>query len=107
MSMMGEHNYFFELPIKQRSDGIFVNQDNYTRELIKKFGLEDLKISKTSMATTTKLDKNEKGKNVDIKLYRSIIDSLLYLTQVGQTLCLVYVCVLDFNLVLKSLTQLL
>ena len=32
------------------------------------------------MATTTKLDKDEQGINVDIKLYRSMIGSLLYLT---------------------------
>ena len=32
------------------------------------------------MATTTKLDKDEQGKCVDIKLYRSMIGSLLYLT---------------------------
>ena len=44
---------------KQKSDGIFINQAKYTRELIKKFGLEDARISKTPMAITTKLDKNE------------------------------------------------
>ena len=32
------------------------------------------------MATTTKLDKDKQGINVDIKLYRSMIDSLIYLT---------------------------
>ena len=32
------------------------------------------------MATTTKLDKDEQGINEDIKLYRSMIGSLLYLT---------------------------
>ena len=80
ISMMGELIYFLELQIKQRSDGIFINQAKYTRELIMKFGLEDVKISKTPMAITTKLDKDEQGKNVDIKLYRSIIGSLLYLT---------------------------
>jgi len=32
------------------------------------------------MVTTIKLDKDEQGINVDIKLYRSMIDSLLYLT---------------------------
>jgi len=31
------------------------------------------------MATTTKLDNDEQDINVDIKLYRSMIDSLLYL----------------------------
>ena len=32
------------------------------------------------MATTTKLDKDEQDINIDIKLYRSMIDSLLNLT---------------------------
>ena len=62
MSMMGELNYFLRLQIKQRSDGIFINQAKYTKELIKKFGLEGAKTSKILMATTTKLDKDEQGK---------------------------------------------
>ena len=80
MSMMGELNYFLGLQIKQRNDGIFINQAKYTKELIKRFGLESAKTSKTPMATTTKLDKDEQGTSVDIKLYRSMIGSLLYLT---------------------------
>ena len=32
------------------------------------------------MSTIIKLDEDEKGKEVDIKMYQSIIDSLLYLT---------------------------
>ena len=61
MSMMGELNYFLGLQIKQRKDEIFINQTKYTKELIKKFELEGAKISKTPMATTTKLDKDEQG----------------------------------------------
>ena len=106
MSMMGELNYFFGLQIKQKSDGIFINQTKYTRELIKKFELKDARISKTPMATTTKLDKDEQCKNVDIKLYCSIIGSMLYLAASSRTLCLIYVYMLVFNLVLKSLTKL-
>ena len=45
----------------------------YSRELIKRFGYEDAKLSKTPMTTTTKLDKDEHGINIDIKLYRSMI----------------------------------
>ena len=41
--MMGELNYFLGLQIKQRGDGIFINQAKYTRELTKKFGLENVK----------------------------------------------------------------
>ena len=76
MSIMGELNYFLRLQIKQKGDGIFINQAKCTRELIKKFGFKDAKICKTPMVTTTKLDKDE-GKNIDIKFYRSIIGSLL------------------------------
>ena len=57
MSMMGELNYFFRFQIKQKGDRIFINQAKYTRELIKKFRPKNVKISKTAMATTTKLDK--------------------------------------------------
>ena len=74
---MGELNYFFGLQIKQKSDRIFINQTKYIRELIKKFGLEDARISKTPTAITTKLIKDEQGKNIDIKLYHSMIGSLL------------------------------
>ena len=57
--MIGDFNYFFGLQVKQRSDGIFVNQAKYTRELIKKFGHEDVRISKTPMSNITKLDNNK------------------------------------------------
>ena len=42
--------------------------------------LEDAKICKTPMATTMKLNKDEQGKNVEIKLYHRMIGSMLYLT---------------------------
>jgi len=100
----GELNYFFGLQIKQKTDGIFINQVKYTRELIKKFGLEDAKINKTPMAITTKLDKDEQDKNVNIKLYHNMIDSLLYLTASRLDIMFSVFFVLDFNHILKSLT---
>ena len=66
MSMMRELNYFFGLQIKQRCDEIFLNQAKYARELIQKFGLEDVKISKTPVITTIKLDKDEKVKTMTL-----------------------------------------
>jgi len=80
MSSMGELNFFLGLQIKQLQDGNFICQAKYAKELVKRFGLEDSKVCNTPMATTTKLDKDDQGKNVDIKLYRSMIGSLLYLT---------------------------
>jgi len=60
MSMMGELNYFLGLQIKQKSDGIFINQAKYTRELIKRFGLEDAKLSKTPMPLLQSLTRMNK-----------------------------------------------
>ena len=47
---------------EQRSDGIFVNHDKYITELIKKFGLEDAKVSKTPIAQQLSLIRLNKVK---------------------------------------------
>ena len=59
---------------------IFLNQEKYTKDLLKRFKFNKGKIAKTPMSTSTKLDKDEKGKCIDIKSYRGMIGSLLYLT---------------------------
>ena len=80
MSMMGELTYFVGLQVSQRNDGIFIFQSKYVRDLLKKYGLEDVSTAKTPMATATNLDQDDPGKRVDIKSYRGMIGSLLYLT---------------------------
>ena len=42
--------------------------------------MENAKAYGTPMSPSTKLDKDEKDKPMDVKLYRSMIGSLLYLT---------------------------
>ncbi|GJW34791.1 retrovirus-related pol polyprotein from transposon TNT 1-94 [Tanacetum coccineum] len=61
MSMMGELNFFLGLQIKQLEDGIFFNQSEYIKEMLKKFGLEDSKPMKTPISMETKLTKDEEG----------------------------------------------
>ncbi|GMI96628.1 cysteine-rich RLK (RECEPTOR-like protein kinase) 8 [Hibiscus trionum] len=80
MSMMGELSFFLGLQIKQMNDGTFINQAKYVSDMLKKFGLENAKPQATPMSSSMKLDKDEGGKCVDSKLYRSMIGSLLYLT---------------------------
>jgi len=55
----GRAHLFPGLQIKKKSDGIFINQAKCTKEFIKKFELKNAKVRKTSMATTTKHDKDE------------------------------------------------
>ncbi|KAG5555080.1 hypothetical protein RHGRI_012571 [Rhododendron griersonianum] len=80
MSMMGELAYFLGLQVRQLEHGMFVSQTKYALNLVKKFGLESAKHSRTPMSTTTKLSKDLDGIFVDQTLYRSMIGSLLYLT---------------------------
>ncbi|KAL4014323.1 hypothetical protein IC575_026525 [Cucumis melo] len=80
MSMVGELSCFLGLQIKQKNDGIFIAQEKYARNMIKKFGLEQARNKRTAAATHVKLTKDNDGAEVDHKLYRSIVGSLLYLT---------------------------
>ncbi|GKA82929.1 retrovirus-related pol polyprotein from transposon TNT 1-94, partial [Tanacetum coccineum] len=70
MSMMGELNFFLGLQIKQMEDGIFFNQSKYIKEMLKKFGLEDSKPTKTPMSTEIKLTKDDDVNSVDSSKYR-------------------------------------
>ncbi|GJU28296.1 copia protein [Tanacetum coccineum] len=70
MSMMGELNFFLGLQIKQMEDGIFFNQSKYIKEMLKKFGLEDSKPTKTPMSTEIKLTKDDEADSVDSSKYR-------------------------------------
>jgi hypothetical protein len=80
MSIMGELQFFLGLQIKQSKEGTFVHQAKYTKDIVRKFKMEDSKTMTTLMSTTTALDADEEGEHVDQKEYWSIIGSLLYLT---------------------------
>jgi hypothetical protein len=80
MSSMGELTFFLGLQVIQKEDGIFISQDKYVNDILKKFGFEDAKPGKTTMESNKPLLKDENGKEVDVHLYRSMIGSLMYLT---------------------------
>ncbi|GJX30917.1 hypothetical protein Tco_0240772 [Tanacetum coccineum] len=77
---MGELTFFLGLQAKQKEDGIFISQDKYVIEILKKFGFTDVKTASTPMETQKPLLKDEDGEEVDVHLYRSMIGSLMYLT---------------------------
>nr|GEV69123.1 hypothetical protein [Tanacetum cinerariifolium] len=80
MSSMGELTFFLGLQVKQKEDGIFVNQDKYVAEILRKFGLTDGKSASTPIDSKKPLLKDPDGKDVDVHTYRSMIGSLMYLT---------------------------
>ncbi|XP_019089082.1 PREDICTED: uncharacterized protein LOC109127931 [Camelina sativa] len=88
MSMVGELKYFLGLQVEQSADGIFVSQSTYAKELVQRFGLGKSKEAKVPMGVNDKLSKDEEGEDVDERLYRGMIGSLLYLTASSPDICL-------------------
>ncbi|GJX87360.1 putative ribonuclease H-like domain-containing protein [Tanacetum coccineum] len=80
MSSMGELTFFLGLQVTQKDDGIFISQDKYVDEILKKFGFSTVKTASTPMETSKPLLKDAEAEDVDVHLYRSMIGSLMYLT---------------------------
>ncbi|GKG12835.1 uncharacterized mitochondrial protein-like protein, partial [Tanacetum coccineum] len=80
MSSMGELTFFLGLQVKQKDDGIFISQDKYVADILKKFDFDTVKIASTPIKTNKAFLKDEEAEDVDVHLYRSMIGSLMYLT---------------------------
>ncbi|GKF13401.1 putative ribonuclease H-like domain-containing protein, partial [Tanacetum coccineum] len=63
MSSMRELTFFLGLQVKQKEDGIFISQDKYVAEILKKFDFVSVKTASTPIETQ-----------------KSMIGSLMYLT---------------------------
>nr|GEW65416.1 hypothetical protein [Tanacetum cinerariifolium]GEW65417.1 hypothetical protein [Tanacetum cinerariifolium] len=80
MSSMGELTLFLGLQVKQKKDRIFISQDKYVAEILRKFRLTERKLASTPIDTEKPLLKDPDGEDVDVHTYMSMISSLMYLT---------------------------
>nr|GEV23302.1 uncharacterized mitochondrial protein AtMg00810-like [Tanacetum cinerariifolium] len=80
MSSMRELTFFLRLQVKQKHDRIFISQDKYVAEVLRKFVLTDRKSARTPIDTENPLLKDPDGEDVVVHTYRSMIGSLMYLT---------------------------
>ncbi|GKV19030.1 hypothetical protein SLEP1_g29330 [Rubroshorea leprosula] len=80
MSDLREMSYFLSLEIKQCGNGIFLSQQKYARDMMKKFNMGYSNPISTPLVLNCKMSKNDGSAYVDASWYRSIIGSLLYLT---------------------------
>ncbi|GJT45425.1 putative ribonuclease H-like domain-containing protein [Tanacetum coccineum] len=80
ISSMRELTFFLGLQVQQKEDRIFISQDKYVAEILKKFDFATVKIASTPIETNKALVKDEEVEVVDVHLYRSMIGSLMYLT---------------------------
>nr|GFB07796.1 ribonuclease H-like domain, reverse transcriptase, RNA-dependent DNA polymerase [Tanacetum cinerariifolium] len=60
--------------------GIFISQDKYVTEVLRKFNITDVKSASTLVDMENTFVKDADGDDVDVHLYRSMIGSLMYLT---------------------------
>ncbi|GJR74640.1 ribonuclease H-like domain-containing protein [Tanacetum coccineum] len=66
MSSMGELTFFLRLQVKQKEDGIFISQDKYVTEILKKFNFASVKTASTPIETQKPLVKDEEASDVDV-----------------------------------------
>ncbi|GJT44877.1 retrovirus-related pol polyprotein from transposon TNT 1-94 [Tanacetum coccineum] len=71
MSSMGELTFFLGLQVKQNKAGIFISQDKYVAEILKKFDLVNVKTAITPMETKLALTKDKEALIVDVHYNRS------------------------------------
>ncbi|GKF04025.1 hypothetical protein Tco_0034693, partial [Tanacetum coccineum] len=75
-----QSNPQMDLNDQEKKDGIFISQDKYVAEILKKFGFTEVKTASTPMETQKPFLKDEDGEEVDVHMYRSMIGSLTYFT---------------------------
>ncbi|GJS31538.1 putative ribonuclease H-like domain-containing protein [Tanacetum coccineum] len=102
MSSMGELTFFLGLQVKQKPDGIFISQDKYVAEILKKFDFANVKTASTPIETQKPLVKDEEASDVDVHLYRSMIGSLMYLTASRPDIMFAVCACSRFQVTLKS-----
>nr|GEX82532.1 putative ribonuclease H-like domain-containing protein [Tanacetum cinerariifolium] len=67
-----DYGYNFMHTVKQKKDGIFISQDKYVAEILRKFGLSEGKSASTPIDAEKPLLKDSDGKDVDVHTYRLI-----------------------------------
>ncbi|GJQ89315.1 putative ribonuclease H-like domain-containing protein [Tanacetum coccineum] len=78
MSSMGELTFFLGLQVQQKKDGIFISQDKYVADILKKFDFATVKTASTPMEPNKALIKDEEVDSVDVHLYRSMIWIMMF-----------------------------
>nr|GEV42006.1 hypothetical protein [Tanacetum cinerariifolium] len=80
MSSMGPLTFFLRLHVDQRPDGIFIHQEKYLADILKKFDLDNSKRTSTPFEPQKIREKNVPDEPISVHLYRSMIGCLMYLT---------------------------
>ena len=79
-SMIGELSFFLDLHIIQSSEGLFLSQEKYLKEMLKSFQMEYSSSISLPMVFGCKVSKDDPSADVVQRTYRSMMGSILYIT---------------------------
>nr|GEU61112.1 ribonuclease H-like domain-containing protein [Tanacetum cinerariifolium] len=95
--------YDDEVVEEEKSDGIFISQEKFMADILKKFDFTTMKIASTLVEHNKALVKDAEAKDVAVHLYRSMIGSLMYLTASRPNITfVVYACARDSSFDLEA-----
>lgn len=80
MTDLGKMKYFLGLEVQQKSDGVFICQRKYAREILQRFGMDESNSVQTPIVPGSKIFKDEGGKKVDKTNFKQMVGCLMYLT---------------------------
>nr|GFA05402.1 putative ribonuclease H-like domain-containing protein [Tanacetum cinerariifolium] len=89
MSAMGELTFLLGLQVKQFPNGIFISQDKYVKDMLKKFDIKSVRTATTPYEVPKHKSKDEPDDVVNVHLYRSMIGSFMYMTASRQDITFV------------------
>jgi hypothetical protein len=80
MMNIGLMTYYLGTEIKQGEDEIFVKQEKFIKEILKKFKMKDCAKMNTLVECEVKISKNNEGEKINSTTFKSLVGILKYLT---------------------------
>ena len=87
MKDLGIMHYFLGMEVWKNTNEIFLSQGKYAVEILKKFGMMNCMAMATPMASNLKLLSDASSDTIDVMMYRQMIGSLMYLTNMRPDIC--------------------
>ncbi|MCH89491.1 putative copia-type polyprotein [Trifolium medium] len=103
MTDLGKMKYFLGVEVNQCDQGIFIHQQKYGAEILKRFGMQDCNKVCSLILPGCKLVKDENGRAVDATVYKQMIGCLMYLLATRPDMA--FIRTLDFGVMYKCKTD--
>eukprot|EP00253_Pinus_taeda_P010455 PITA_10455 len=89
MKDMGLMHYFLGMEVWQKDGEVFVSQDKYANEILRRFHMEKCKPMQTPLAGKWRKEDATLGEVVEAIVYKQLVGSLMYLVNTRPDLCYV------------------